>query len=78
MGAESAATTPPDDSGVRANTPIQLFLVYSRAARARVELRVYGELLKGVRPAMLEGACACLLRNPRIPGVDDVFCSVRI
>lgn len=41
----------------RVNTPVQLFLAYSRIARARVEIRVYSELLGAARPALLAGEC---------------------
>lgn len=37
------------------NTPVQLFLAHSRVVRARLELRVYSELLKAARPALLKG-----------------------
>lgn len=39
----------------RVNTPVQLFLVYSRIARARLELEVYSELLKAARPSLVKG-----------------------
>lgn len=39
----------------RVNTPVQLFLAYSRIARARLEIRVYSELLETARPALLAG-----------------------
>lgn len=42
------------------NTPVQLFLAFSRIARARSEIRVYTELLKGARPALLEGTISFL------------------
>lgn len=40
---------------IRINTPVQLFLAHSRMIRARLELRVYGELLEAARPALLKG-----------------------
>lgn len=39
----------------RVNTPVQLFLAYSRVSRARLEIEVYGKLLRGACPALLQG-----------------------
>lgn len=52
---------------IRVNTPVQLFLAHSRMIRARLELRVYSELLEDARPALLKGLysihCLCCLSN---------------
>lgn len=50
---------------IRVNTPVQLFLAHSRMIRARLELRVYGELLEAARPALLKG--------PYPPGLPLLF-----
>lgn len=40
---------------IRANTPAQLFLVYNRVTRARLELKVYSKILRAARPTLLKG-----------------------
>lgn len=39
----------------RVNTPVQLFLAHNRMTRARLELRIYAQLLETARPALLKG-----------------------
>lgn len=58
--ADSVASTFKKDE-IRANTPAQLFLVYNRVTRARLELKVYSKLLKAVRPTLLKGIYYALL-----------------